>query len=120
MLSGFRIVSLGSQGERRVRGGGIYPTAALLNHECLPNVARQVPTADTCQHVPFQCPVMAATLTSCRVSESCLVARFRILGHVHRFDDFDGAAAAPANSVVRFRTLHAVPKGEPGGDSALL
>ena len=28
------------QGERRVRGGGIYLTAALLNHECLPNVAR--------------------------------------------------------------------------------
>lgn len=29
------------QGERRVRGGGIYPTASLLNHECLPNVVRQ-------------------------------------------------------------------------------
>jgi hypothetical protein len=25
-----------------VRGGGIYPTASLLNHECLPNVARCV------------------------------------------------------------------------------
>ena len=26
-----------------------------------------------------------------------------------RFDDFDGAAPAPANTAVRFRTLHAVP-----------
>lgn len=28
------------QGERQVRGGGIYPTASLVNHECLPNLAR--------------------------------------------------------------------------------
>ena len=28
------------QGERRVRGSGIYPQASLLNHDCLPNVAR--------------------------------------------------------------------------------
>jgi hypothetical protein len=28
------------QGERKIRGTGIYPTASLLNHECLPNVAR--------------------------------------------------------------------------------
>lgn len=28
------------QGERRTRGTAIYPTAALINHECLPNVAR--------------------------------------------------------------------------------
>jgi hypothetical protein len=33
--------SLGTpQGERRIRGTAIYPQAALLNHECLPNVAR--------------------------------------------------------------------------------
>jgi SET and MYND domain-containing protein len=25
---------------RRVRGGGLYPAAALLNHDCLPNAAR--------------------------------------------------------------------------------
>ena len=34
-----RAVLVGQE-ERRVRGGGIYPTASLLNHECLPNVAR--------------------------------------------------------------------------------
>ena len=28
------------QGERRIRGTAIYPQASLLNHECLPNVAR--------------------------------------------------------------------------------
>ena len=28
------------QGERQVRGGGIYPRAALVNHDCLPNLAR--------------------------------------------------------------------------------
>lgn len=27
-------------GRRRVRGGALYATAALLNHDCLPNVAR--------------------------------------------------------------------------------
>ena len=29
-----------SQGERRIRGTAIYPTASSINHECLPNVAR--------------------------------------------------------------------------------
>ena len=28
------------QGERRVRGAGLYPHASLLNHDCLPNVVR--------------------------------------------------------------------------------
>jgi hypothetical protein len=28
-----------------------------------------------------------------------------------RFDDFDGAAPAPDNTVVHFRALHAIPKG---------
>lgn len=28
------------QGERRLRGSGIYPLASLLNHDCLPNLAR--------------------------------------------------------------------------------
>ncbi len=28
------------QGERRIRGTAIYPHASLINHECLPNVAR--------------------------------------------------------------------------------
>ena len=28
------------QGARRIRGSGIYPTAANVNHECVPNVAR--------------------------------------------------------------------------------
>jgi hypothetical protein len=28
------------QGERQVRGSGIYAFASLLNHDCLPNVAR--------------------------------------------------------------------------------
>ena len=29
-----------SQGDRRIRGTAIYPTASSINHECLPNVAR--------------------------------------------------------------------------------
>ena len=28
-----------------------------------------------------------------------------------RFDDFDGAAPAPDNTIVHFRALHAIPKG---------
>ena len=27
-------------GERRLRGAGIYVGAAMLNHDCLPNLAR--------------------------------------------------------------------------------
>ena len=27
-------------GERRLRGAGIYPRAAMLNHDCMPNLAR--------------------------------------------------------------------------------
>lgn len=33
-------VPLVMQGERRVRGSGLYQTASLLNHDCMPNVAR--------------------------------------------------------------------------------
>jgi hypothetical protein len=29
-----------SSGARVLRGGAIYPTCAMINHECLPNVAR--------------------------------------------------------------------------------
>jgi SET and MYND domain-containing protein len=32
----------GEAGGRVLRGGAIYPTCALINHECLPNVARWV------------------------------------------------------------------------------
>jgi len=28
------------QGERRIRGSGVYPMSSLLNHDCMPNVAR--------------------------------------------------------------------------------
>lgn len=30
----------GLQGERRIRGTGLYSQASLINHECLPSVAR--------------------------------------------------------------------------------
>jgi hypothetical protein len=30
----------GPAGERRVRGGGLYPLCSLVNHECAPNAAR--------------------------------------------------------------------------------
>jgi hypothetical protein len=30
----------GLQGDRVIRGGGLYSRAALFNHECLPNLAR--------------------------------------------------------------------------------
>ena len=29
-----------AQGERRIRGSGVYPMSSLLNHDCMPNVAR--------------------------------------------------------------------------------
>lgn len=31
---------LGPKGERHIRGAGVYVRASLVNHECLPNVAR--------------------------------------------------------------------------------
>jgi hypothetical protein len=30
----------GPGGERRLRGGGVYPSCSLINHECAPNAAR--------------------------------------------------------------------------------
>jgi hypothetical protein len=30
----------GPDGERRLRGGGVYPRCSLVNHECVPNAAR--------------------------------------------------------------------------------
>lgn len=30
----------GPHGERRIRGSGVYPMSSLLNHDCMPNVAR--------------------------------------------------------------------------------
>ena len=37
---GLSLVSVRTQGERRIRGTAIYPLACYVNHECLPNVAR--------------------------------------------------------------------------------
>ncbi|EIE22767.1 hypothetical protein COCSUDRAFT_42390 [Coccomyxa subellipsoidea C-169] len=40
-LNGYGIMApSGPEGERRIRGTALYPKASLLNHECLPNVAR--------------------------------------------------------------------------------
>ncbi|BDA45650.1 probable histone-lysine N-methyltransferase SMYD1 [Coccomyxa sp. Obi] len=40
-LNGYGIMApSGPEGERRIRGTAIYPNASLINHECLPNVAR--------------------------------------------------------------------------------
>ncbi|GAB4815909.1 hypothetical protein N2152v2_002955 [Parachlorella kessleri] len=40
-INGYGIMApSGPEGERQVRGGGIYPRAALVNHDCLPNLAR--------------------------------------------------------------------------------
>ena len=35
-----RAATLWLQGERRIRGTALYAQASLINHECLPNVAR--------------------------------------------------------------------------------
>jgi hypothetical protein len=43
------------EGERAVRGGGIYPRCALVNHECIPNVVRM----DCFDFVPAQWPAGA-------------------------------------------------------------
>ena len=34
------MAATGAEGERNLRGAGIYARAAMFNHECLPNVAR--------------------------------------------------------------------------------
>ena len=40
-------------GERRLRGAGIYPRAAMLNHDCLPNLARLVHAHALCNLHPL-------------------------------------------------------------------
>jgi hypothetical protein len=37
---GIMSIRPGPDGERRTRGAGIYPLAALVNHDCMPNMAR--------------------------------------------------------------------------------
>ena len=39
----------GPEGERTLRGSGIYARAAMLNHECLPNVARSAAEGLQCR-----------------------------------------------------------------------
>lgn len=41
LINGYGIMApSGPQGERQIRGSGLYPTASLVNHDCLPNLAR--------------------------------------------------------------------------------
>jgi len=88
---GFGVMAPGGPaGERRVRGAGLYPTAALLNHECMPNLAR---------FDDFDAPPGAAVAGGAGAGPSGAAA--------------PGAAPYPGgNARIAFRALHALPAGE--------
>ena len=76
------------QGERRVRGTALYAHSSLINHECLPNVAR-FDRFDTPAGTPAGASSAAAVAAG------------------------GGTAPPPgANTAVEFRALHGIPAGE--------
>lgn len=87
------------QGERRIRGTGIYPAASLLNHECLPNVAR-VDNFDAAGVVPPHNTVVRTMSFCC---SAILQGTFTAL-HVR--------ANVCVWLQIAFRALHDLPAGE--------
>lgn len=86
----------GPAGERRVRGGAIYPLASNVNHECLPNAAR------------FDWFDGASSSADSGAAEATIAAAAGA--------GFGAAGAAGQNSLsnaaLYLRTLHAIPAGE--------
>ena len=80
------------QGERQIRGTGLYAAASMVNHECLPNVAR----FDHFDAPPP--PPSSATPTAGDASSSAAAAA--------------ASEAAGANTAVHLRALHDLPPGE--------
>lgn len=83
------------RGERRLRGTGLYAAAALLNHECLPNVAR---------FDAFDAPAGAGTAGAAGAGGAGALSP-AIPGPA-------GGAFPGENARLSFRALHALPAGE--------
>ena len=66
------------QGERRIRGTAIYPQASLLNHECLPNVAR----FDDFDSPQLRAPHNTAVRPHCTSLTVCPVPLCRLQQHM--------------------------------------
>ena len=82
-------------GERRLRGTGLYPAAALLNHECLPNVAR---------FDAFDAPPGAGAAAAAGAGAA---------GTLNPTNPGSAREAFPGgNAALSFRALHALPAGE--------
>ena len=82
-------------GERRLRGTGLYPAAALLNHECLPNVAR---------FDAFDAPPGAGAAAAAGAGAEG--------ARVPACPGPAGEAFPGENARLSFRALHALPAGE--------
>jgi hypothetical protein len=76
----------GPAGERRLRGGGIYPRCSLVNHECIPNAAR---------FDAFDAPAQPGVCCSGGASES----------------SGGGSGGYPVSTAVTIRAMHALPAG---------
>ena len=101
-----------SQGERRIRGTAIYPRAALLNHECLPNVARFDDFDSPHLRAPHNTavrPLHPAAASSDMGSTTSMHAGSTALARVMLFDN--GAAAV---------TVHLLEKGRNSSECMLL
>ena len=83
------------RGERRLRGTGLYPAAALLNHECLPNVAR----FDAFDAPPGASVAGAGTAGAAGARDPT-------------HPEPTGEAFPGENARLSFRALHALPAGE--------
>ena len=83
------------RGERRLRGTGLYPAAALLNHECLPNVAR----FDAFDTQPGAGAAGAGTAGAAGARDPTNLKP-------------TGEAFPGENARLSFRALHALPAGE--------
>lgn len=86
----------GPDGERRLRGGGIYPHCSLINHECIPNAAR---------FDFFDSPAAAAAPAAGPGAPSCSSSGSG------GGSGTGGSSGYPSNAMVSIRAIHDLPAG---------
>jgi SET and MYND domain-containing protein len=120
----------GGRTSRKLRGGALYPTCALLNHECIPNVARfdaldaavggawPAQWPGRAQQQQQQAAAVAAVVSSDAAAAAAVAAAAGLSAGPHGSScgcgsngSSSGGCGGSSTTLVTMRALHGLPAG---------